>query len=99
MNKKLLTTALVSLAAIPALSQKSFDITVVNDHQKDKENVPIVLKLEKYGIDVKSALVTDGGKEIPCQIDDINQDGTADELCFTTNVDAESSKKFIKVDS
>lgn len=94
MNKKLLTTALVSLAAIPALSQKSFDITVVNDHQKGKENVPIVLKLEKYGIDVKSALVTDGGKEIPCQIDDINQDGTADELCFTTNVDAESSKKF-----
>lgn len=45
-------------------------------------------------MDVKSAAVKDSGNEIPYQIDDLNQDGTADELCFITNVDGNSSKKF-----
>ena len=93
MNKKLLTNALALLAAIPAFSQKSFDVTIANNYSKAKTNVPIVLELKGYGIDVKSALVTDGGKEIPCQLDDINQDGVNDELCFITDVDKNSSKK------
>lgn len=93
MNKKLLTNALALLAAIPAFSQKSFDVTIANNYSKTKTNVPIVLELKGYGIDVKSALVTDGGKEIPCQLDDINQDGVNDELCFITDVDKNSSKK------
>ena len=94
MNKKLLTNALVLFAALPVLSQKTFSITVVNDYRKPKINVPIVLELKEYGMDVKSAAVKDSGNEIPYQIDDLNQDGTADELCFITNVDGNSSKKF-----
>lgn len=94
MNKKLLTNALVLFAALPVLSQKTFSITVVNDYREPKINVPIVLELKEYGMDVKSAAVKDSGNEIPYQIDDLNQDGTADELCFITNVDGKSSKKF-----
>lgn len=94
MNKKLLTNALVFFAAMPVFSQKSFNITVVNDYQKLKANVPVVLELKEYGMNVKSATVKDSGKEIPCQIDDIDQDGTADELCFITDVDDKSLKKF-----
>ncbi len=94
MNKKLLTNALVLFAAMPVFSQKSFNITVVNDYQKQKANVPVILELKEYGMNVKSATVKDGGKEIPCQIDDIDQNGTADELCFITDVDGKSSKKF-----
>lgn len=94
MNKKLLTNALVLFAALPVLSQKTFSITVVNDYRKPKINVPIVLELKEYGMDVKSAAVKDSGNEIPYQIDDLNQDGKADELCFITNVDGKSSKKF-----
>lgn len=94
MNKKLLTNALVLFAALPVLSQKTFSITVVNDYRKPKINVPIVLELKEYGMDVKSAAVKDSGNEIPYQIDDLNQDGTADELCFITNFDGKSSKKF-----
>ena len=53
MNKKLLTNALVLFAALPVLSQKTFSITVVNDYRKPKINVPIVLELKEYGMDVK----------------------------------------------
>ena len=85
---------LATLASLPALSQKTFDITVANDYSKNKQSVPVVIGLKEYGISVKSATVTDGGKEIPCQLDDINQDGEFDELCFITDINKKSSKQF-----
>lgn len=94
MKKKLLTNMLVLLAAIPAFPQKTINIKVSNDSQKPKANVPVVLQLKDYGMDVKSALVTDGGKEIPCQLDDIDQDGKMDELCFITDVKDKAAKNF-----
>ncbi len=39
------------------------------------------------------------GKEIPCQLDDINQDGIMDELCFITDIEKESSKLLCKKNS
>lgn len=94
MNKKLLTSALVLLAAIPAFPQKTINVTVANNSKKPKANVPVVLQLKDYGMDVKSALVTTDGKEIACQLDDIDQDGRMDELCFLTDIDNKSSRKF-----
>ena len=92
MNKKLLTNAMALLAAMAATAQKSFDVTVVNDCLKAKNNVPVVIKLDGRGVDAKSALVTDGGREIACQMDDLDQDGRYDELCFMTDVNGKSSK-------
>lgn len=94
MERKLLTSMLALLAAIPTFSQKTFDITVTNDYQKAKTSVPVVIQLKDYGINVKSALVNGDGKEIACQLDDINQDGQMDELCFLTDIEGKSSKKF-----
>ena len=94
MKKKLLTIIFVFSTFIPMLAQKTFNITVTNDYTKQKSNVPIVIELEDYGMDVKSALVTDKGKEIACQLDDIDQDGRMDELCFITNVAPNSAKEF-----
>ncbi len=94
MDKKLLTAMLVSLMTVPAFSQKTFNITVTNNSSKDKTSTPVVLILDSYGFDVKSALVTLGGKEIPCQLDDLDQDGHPDELCFLTDVAAKEAKKF-----
>lgn len=94
MNKKLLTNMLALLTTIPVFSQMSFNVTVANNSNKEKTNVPVVLHLGDYDIDVKSALVTDNGNEIPCQLDDIDQDGRMDELCFITTVKNNSSKKF-----
>ncbi len=94
MNKKLLTSMLVLCASASASAQKTFDVTVTNDYPKAKSNAPVVLRLDKYGFDVKSALVKTDGREIPCQLDDIDQDGRFDELCFITDVAGNVSKKF-----
>lgn len=94
MNKKLIVSIIALCTMTPALAQKTFNVTVANSHAKAKANTPVVLQLAKYGIDVKSALVTTEGKEIPCQLDDIDQDGRMDELCFITDVGGQSSRKF-----
>ena len=85
---------LVLCASASASAQKTFDVTVTNDYPKAKSSAPVVLRLDKYGFDVKSALVKTDGREIPCQLDDIDQDGRFDELCFITDVAGNISKKF-----
>ena len=85
---------LVLCASASASAQKTFDVTVTNDYPKAKSNAPVVLRLDKYGFDVKSALVKTDDREIPCQLDDIDQDGRFDELCFITDVAGNVSKKF-----
>ena len=85
---------LVLCASASASAQKTFDVTVTNDYPKTKSSAPVVLRLDKYGFDVKSALVKTDGREIPCQLDDIDQDGRFDELCFITDVAGNVSKKF-----
>lgn len=94
MNKRLIISVMAACAIAPALSQTTFGITVTNRHDKAKTNTPIVLNLDEYGIDVKSALVTADGKETACQLDDLDQDGRMDELCFITDIEADESRKF-----
>lgn len=94
MKKKIFVNLSIILLTLPAFSQKTFDITVVNDWGKARKDAPVVLKLKDYADDVKSALVKHNNKEIPCQLDDIDQDGVMDELCFITDIDKKSSEKF-----
>lgn len=94
MNKKILSSVLTLLICISGIAQKNFTITVTNNSKKAKTNEPIVLCLKSYyNGNVKSALVKCEGNEIPCQLDDINQDGKMDELCFITDINKKSSKK------
>lgn len=94
MNKKILSSALTLLICIPGIAQKDFTITVTNNSKNQKINEPIVLNLKDYyNGKVKSALVKCDGKEIPYQLDDIDQDGIMDELCFITDIDKKTSKK------
>lgn len=94
MNKKILTGVITLLISIPGFSQKDITITVTNNSKTPKLNEPIVLNLKDYNTDiVRSATVKCEGKEIPCQLDDINQDGIMDELCFITDIEKKSSKK------
>ena len=94
MNKKILSSVLTLLICIPGIAQKNFTITVTNNSKKAKTNEPIVLCLKDYyNGNVKSALVKCEGNEIPCQLDDINQDGKMDELCFITDINKKSTKK------
>ncbi len=94
MNKKILSSVLTLLVCITGFAQKSFTITITNNSKSPKINEPVVLNLEDYNKkEVKSAIVKCEGKEIPYQLDDINQDGKMDELCFITDIDKKSSKK------
>ena len=81
MNKRLL--ALLTVAAISqvSLAQKTFSVKITNPTKEIRKEQPVVLKLDKE-TDVQSAVVTLDGKEIPSQLDDLDRDGTFDELCF-----------------
>ncbi len=92
MRKKLLFCVLFSGLFVNA--QTIFNVTVNNALNISRNDEPVVIQLDKYG-DVKSALVKDDqGKEIPCQLDDINQDEQMDELCFLADLTAKESKKY-----
>ena len=54
---------------------------------------PVVISLSDYG-QVRSALVTCNGQEIPCQLDDINLDEQFDELCFLSDLNAKEKKTY-----
>ena len=54
---------------------------------------PVVLSLKGYG-DVRSALVTLDGQEIACQLDDLDQDDTMDELCFLADLKGHERKQY-----
>lgn len=94
MNKIQIISIIALFTVLPSLAQKSIHVTVTNNHAKAKAKVPVVLRLDRYDIDVKTAMVTTEGKEIPCQLDDLDQDGHMDELCFITDVDALASRLF-----
>ena len=54
----------------------------------------MVLHLDRYGQDFRSALVTCAGQEIPCQLDDLDQDEVFDELCFLADLDKKEQKRY-----
>ncbi len=86
MKRKSATLALLLAACTTATAQKTVEVNVANNSKNDLKAVPVVVSLAKYGMEVKSALVTLNGKEIASQIDDIDKDGINDELCFVTDI-------------
>ncbi len=95
MQKRLSTLLICSLVSVAAVSaDKDLTVTVANHTGMDKTNEPIVLKVNKYGMEVTSALVTLDGKEIPCQLDDMDRDGVSDELCFLTDITKKNMQTF-----
>ncbi len=87
MNKIKTLVALSLMAYMPQMMAQSLtlEVRVTNKWEKSKEYEPIVIRLadvKKLTFDVKSAVVTIGGREIPCQLDDMDGDMKADELVF-----------------
>lgn len=93
MKRTLLSLSLLTLSGCMALAQTSIDVRVENKSKTSRSDVPVVVELAKFG-KVKSAVVMADGKEIPCQLDDLNGDGQYDELCFLTDMDKKSSATF-----
>jgi hypothetical protein len=89
---------IISLLALTTISSLAFanrtlTVSVTNPSNVARTDVPVVVSLASYG-EVRSALVTLSGKEIPCQLDDLNQDDTFDELCFLADLGKKERKEY-----
>ena len=74
-------------------TQTVFPVSVRNTLATQRTDQPVVLSLAGYG-NVASALVTSGDREIPCQLDDLDQDEQMDELCFLSDLQPKEEKTY-----
>lgn len=96
MKNYLLATLMLFSIALNA-QEKTFTHKVSNNESIVRNNIPVVIDLHKIkGVkfNVKSAIVTLDGMEVPCQLDDMNGDLINDELVFLTDLEANSTKTY-----
>ncbi|MBQ7420334.1 MAG: DUF4861 domain-containing protein [Prevotella sp.] len=92
--KKIIALLLQSIFCLTAsATQTTITVTVTNPLNSIRTDQPVCISLLPYG-EVQSALVMLDGKEIPCQMDDLNQDDIFDELCFLTDLDKKEKKQY-----
>lgn len=93
MKKSSLSAILLALTF--TAGARSLEVTVENPLGFDRQSTPVTVNLHEQapGMAVRSAVVTIDGKEIPCQIDDLNGDGISDELVFVADVKAKGKTK------
>ena len=92
MKKHLLTISAVLAAVVAAqAADKTLTVTVTNPSKTERRAVPVVIEVDD---DMRSALVTLDGKEIPCQLDDLDDDGEFDELAFVTDMAKKEKQTF-----
>ena len=90
---RLLLSALVALFSSTALAQRVITVNVANPSSANRTDQPVLVSLNDYGF-VSRAIVTCNGQEIPCQLDDLDQDDTFDELCFLVNLQGKERKQY-----
>ena len=91
--KRIISTLALTACCMAVSATQTITVTVSNPMNSARTDVPVVLQLSPYG-DVRSALVTTDGQEVPCQLDDLNQDETYDELCFLANLGKKEKKQY-----
>ena len=90
--KRFISIALMALSSA-AFAQQAITVSVSNPSTTARTDEPVVINLAPYG-NVWSALITAEGQEIPCQLDDLDQNDTYDELCFLTDLKGKETKKY-----
>lgn len=91
MRRKTICLSIAMMAAAVAFAQQTVTVTLKNNLKCELNDVPATVCLKEWP-DTKSATVVADGKEIPYQIDDLDKDGNADELCFLTNLKGRETK-------
>ncbi len=66
-------------------------LEIANPLDTKRVDAPVNVSLSNVPFAVRQAVVTINGQEIPCQLDDITGDGTADALCFLVNMEAKQT--------
>ena len=74
--------------------QKSFNVYVSNGSATDRKDVPVVLDMRRVHFSVKTATVMLNGREVPCQLDDLDGDTKTDEVVFLADVKALKENKY-----
>lgn len=98
-RKNLLLLSLL-LSVLPILvwgQEYKASIQVSNDKGGAKKDAPIVVRLselKKLTFDVRSATVVCDGNPVACQLDDMDNDGRKDELCFVYDFQQGEQKTF-----
>jgi len=80
-------------------TEKTYKINIYNPTPFPKVNSPVVISLKSIdGLDiqVRSAIITQGGEPVTYQLDDLDGDGENDELCFMSNINS-NSHQFYKI--
>ena len=93
-RKNCLCLALL-LTSMNSMAQQTLNVSVKNNATTNRDAVPVVIDLKTQTTPVKSALVTLNGVETACQLDDLDGDGTYDELCFITSLKKKEEKTFV----
>ena len=91
--KQAIALLLLSVMTTTASANRTITVSVSNPMNVSRADVPIIVNLAPYG-EVRSALVTLNGQEMPCQLDDLNQDEIFDELCFLANLDKKEKQQY-----
>ena len=91
--RKILSLVIMAAFASTAMAQQTIKVTVENPTNTPRSDQPVVICIAKYG-QVQSALVRTDNEEIPCQLDDLNQDDCYDELCFLADLKAKEKKQY-----
>ena len=92
--KSTISLWLLICAALPLMAQKTIEVSDSNPSSQARKDQPVILHLDRYGQDFRSALVTCAGQETPCQLDDLDQDEVFDELCFLADLDKKEQKRY-----
>jgi len=91
--RKLICLFLLATTCLSMSAQRTVKVSVTNPLNIVRNDQPVVISLAPYG-EVRSALVTTDGKEIPCQLDDLDQDESFDELCFLADLGKKEQKQY-----
>ena len=79
--------------SLTSLADQTLTICVSNPTADPRSDQPVVISLAEYG-PVSSALVTCDGQEVPCQLDDLDQDDLPDELCFLADLSGNQKRNY-----
>ena len=91
--KQAIALILLSMMTTTVSASRTITVSVSNPMNIARADVPILIQLAPYG-EVRSALVTLNGQEMPCQLDDLDKDDTFDELCFLANLDKKEKQQY-----
>ena len=90
--RRFIPIALMALSSA-AFAQQTITVCVSNPSTAARTDEPVIISLAPYG-NICSALITADGKEIPYQLDDLDQNDTYDELCFLADLKGNETKKY-----